>query len=184
MLSNVDSNYKIVYILPMQLPEVDAEPNKHRVSIPTVALPDDAQKITSPVPYVMFTPLGNCDSHFIPAYNVQLEYFLTQQSGALPPPSFPCNDTSIPSIPILIQAWGLSHQLSQAQEEQRIANEDSSDCIRKVLGETVLDLGVRPLPLPAFPSMGKILLLTSSKMDGQLKPRRGYVITPTLSPPA
>ena len=32
MLSNMDSDYKIVYILPMQLPEVDAEPSKRRVS--------------------------------------------------------------------------------------------------------------------------------------------------------
>ena len=55
MLSNMDSNYKIVYILPTQLPEVDAEPSKCWVSIPTVALPDNAPKIASPVPYAMFT---------------------------------------------------------------------------------------------------------------------------------
>jgi len=78
MLSNVDSNYKIVYILPMQLLEVDAEPSKCQVNISTVALPDDAWKIISPVPYAMFIQLGNCDSPFIPAYNVQLKYFLAQ----------------------------------------------------------------------------------------------------------
>jgi len=46
----------------------------------------------------------------------------------------------------------------------------------------VLDLGVKPLPPPAFPSMGKILIFALSKMDGQLKPRRGYIVTPTPSP--
>ena len=55
MLSNVDSDYKIIYILPTQLPEVDAEPNKCQVGIPTVALPSDAQKITLPIPYIIFT---------------------------------------------------------------------------------------------------------------------------------
>jgi len=76
----------------------------------------------------------------------------------------------------------LSCQLSRAQEEQCIADEDSDDRAQKVPRDTILNLGVRPLSPPAFPSMGKIILLTLSKTDGQLKPRRGYVITPTPFP--
>ena len=106
----------------MSLPPVNAEKKKRWVSLPTVPLPDDARKITSPVPYTVFTRAGSLDLPFLSAYHAYLDQYLTTQSGVLPPPTTSPNDISgsLPSFPLLLQACELSRQLSRVVEEDRI----------------------------------------------------------------
>ena len=53
-ISGTDNEFHLTYILPTQLPIPGTEPDKARITLPTVTLPNDARSIQSPVSYAVF----------------------------------------------------------------------------------------------------------------------------------
>ena len=51
---NVFCHHKTVYIIQSPLPDVNSDSVAWEVNLPMVQLPDDARKITSPVPFIAF----------------------------------------------------------------------------------------------------------------------------------
>jgi hypothetical protein len=66
----VDDHFRIMQIIHMELPPVGALIDKRRISLLTVLLCNDGRKITSPIPYALFTRIGNSNTPFLPAYHV------------------------------------------------------------------------------------------------------------------
>jgi hypothetical protein len=72
---NVFHTYKHVHIIHSELPDVNSDSTTWEVVLPTVRLPEDARKITSPVPFTVFSRLGNPSDPFLPLYQFHVERY-------------------------------------------------------------------------------------------------------------
>jgi hypothetical protein len=94
-----------------------------------VPFPGNGCKITSPVPYVLFTRIGNSNSLFLPTYHVYLEQMLRDTYGFLPPlsstPPLSLNETTIPPpLSLLVTICELMPKIACIEEAKCLEAED------------------------------------------------------------
>jgi hypothetical protein len=153
-----------------------------------VLLPNDGHKITSPVPYALFTRIGNSDTPFLPTYHVYLKQTLRVTHGFLtpPPPTPPLlldDGTIPPPLFLLVTTCELVHKIARLDEAKRLEAEDD---LRHKNGRSEsinTQLLVEPLPdtIPDPLSQGDILLLALEKVNGTAPLSRLCVPTPSSS---
>jgi hypothetical protein len=76
VIGGVDDHFCITQTICMELPPGGAPIDKRHIRLPMVLLSDEGCKITSPMPYTLFTRIGNSDTPFLPTYHVYLEQAL------------------------------------------------------------------------------------------------------------
>ncbi|KAF8121564.1 hypothetical protein EV363DRAFT_1457427 [Boletus edulis] len=101
VIANVDDQYTLSYIIPVELPPVTAQ-NVRNLKIPTFPLPDDARRITSPLPFAIYQRKNyfNNPTPFIHNYYALFEERIQQQCPVYAPSPFFTNsaDRHIPAL--------------------------------------------------------------------------------------
>ena len=83
----MQTDYKMAYVIKATLPPIGTEKAKRHVNLSMVTLPNDGRKITSPVPYALFSQAGVFNAPFFTSYHVQIDHLLCCHGTPLQPPS-------------------------------------------------------------------------------------------------
>ena len=137
-----------------------------------VTLPNDGCKITSPVPYALFSQAGVFDAPFFTSYHVQINHLLCCHGTPLQPPS--AIDPLPPSLTLLAKVCGLQRPLACVKEEDH-ADKDDATHLHKLPVEGTPALMCNPFPSPTLSPLGGSSLLAPSPESPQ-SIRGGYVL--------
>ena len=147
-ISGTDNEFCLTYILPTRLPIPGTEPDEARITLPTVTLPNNAHYIWSPVPYAVFTHY-EYPGPFLPHSAVHPGPLIPSPLHAPPPPALtPSNETLSP-LALLVQACGLSRQLTHLQDEETAEAWDTF--LHKMSLERELEAILRSIPTMLSP---------------------------------
>ena len=179
-ISGTDNEFHLTYILPTCLPIPGTEPDKARITLPTVTLSNDTRSIQSPDPYAIFT----CYKYlgpFLPHSAVHPGPLMPPPFHAPPPPAtMPSDDTSSP-LALLVQACSLSCQLTHLQEKEAVEARDTFPHKTPLERELEVTLRLTPTMLnphsplsPPLHQLSTLLSASSSSSDNssdQIAPR-------------
>ena len=106
-IRNMFWHHKTIYIVHSQLPDVNSDSTTWKVMLPTVCLPGDARKITSPIPFTAFNCLGIPGDPYLPHYQFHLECYNCDHTPLLTPSLESCftthGITQPPSLSLLVK---------------------------------------------------------------------------------
>jgi hypothetical protein len=182
-IKNVFRNFKTTYVVHATLPEINSDRATWEVTLPTVRLPDDARKITSPLPYTLYHRLGIPGDPYLPLYQVHVERY-NRAHLQLPLPSLTTRfangvDTSS-NLSLLADVCTLRRHLARIQEERSAAERDE-DRTRKVPPPSPLSSPPLTLPPPYKSATPSFSFLAPDGLGGRLVDKTTYVPTPSPS---
>jgi hypothetical protein len=184
----VDDHFCIMQIIHTELPPVGALIDKQRIGLLTVLLCNDGRKITSPIPYALFTRIGNSNTPFLPAYHVYHKQMLRVTHGFLPPPppTPPLsldNGTIPPPLSLLVTTCELICKIAHIEEAKHLEAKDDLRCKNRHSESIDTQLLVEPLPhaIPDPLPQGDILPPVLEKGNGMAPLLRLCVPTPSSS---
>ena len=173
LIANVEDILHLAYLIPTALPSVINQGEAKEVSLPTFPLPNDACKITSPIPFAVYPCCAFADnpSPFLHNY---YKFYNNYNSSILPSSQPPCEESSIlfltsppSSKPAVETALDLAH--TKKQEESLRKLEEPQKPFHKT-SKIKGDYGAWNKTDPSFdPPKDKICIVTQNNQVRELE---------------